>query len=153
MKKFMIIPVVFFNMSTCMLQNLVNNAKDRAEIIKNSGKTALSKIATPKYSHPPLKNRSLSSHSPPDHKIIDKKDTSIKSFDHSFKEIIPPNITRSPHSQIKLHADRVIKSNRQDKIKEVLATGIIIGLSKIDYCWLYQTIKNFFKSETRTNEA
>lgn len=152
MKKFMIIPLIFFNMSTCMFKNLASKAKDRAEIIKNSGKAVFKKIITPKYSHPTkekyqARERSLSTAIPHD-QILDEN-YFLKSIDNSFKEIIPPNITKRPHSQIKFHADRVIESNRQDKIKEVLATGIVIGLSKIDYRWLYQSIKNFFNPEAQ----
>lgn len=152
----MIIPLIFFNMSTCMFKNLASTVKDRAEIIKNLGKAVLTKIVTPKYSHPPREKyqatqRALSAAIP--HDQIPDENYSSKSFDYSLKEIIPPNITRSIHSQIKFHGDKVIESNRQNEIKNeiknVAIAALLTRIINIDYRWLYQSIKNFFNPEAQ----
>lgn len=162
MKKYiMIIPLVFFNMSTCMLNQLQALKKKipRPETIKNLTTTTLKAIVTPKYSHPPrekyqTRKRSSSECLPGRTTAIDD---SIKSYTHNFKEIVPPPthyVTKTDMYK-EIYKERNAQKEEISKIRiqDALVSVGLFTLSKIDYSWIFQTVKNFFNPNTQTNEA
>lgn len=148
MKKFILMPLLFFKISTCMrlpkfdLQSIFgttssNNQSERLRSLR-------------------LKESDFRIVPKPKQKITTNQNLPIWSFSNGFKEIMPPRIKYVTQLDMlqEIHKAKNAQQNEITKIRiqDAIISVALFTLSKIDYSWIFQTVKNFFKPNTQTYE-